>query len=75
MEKKYSEKTDKKRKDNLPVVVWTYGNQSTETANEVTTSSTINPRYSSGVFVVEIVKLYINEEVEVRGYTAIVCST
>ena len=73
--KKTKTQTVKKRKDNLPVVIWTYGNQSTETGNEETTSSTINPRYSSGVFVVEVVKLYINEEVEVRGYTGIVYFT
>ena len=35
----------------------------------------LNPRYSR-VFVVEVVKLHFNEEVEVRGYTGIiVCST
>ena len=44
-------------------------------ADKETTSSTNNPRYS-GVFVVEVVKLYFYEEVEVRGYTGIiVCST
>ena len=38
-------------------------------------SFSLNPRYS-GVFVVEVVKVDFNEEVEVRGYTGIiVCST
>ena len=54
------------------VVVWTRGNKSPESAKKKTTSATGNSRYMR-VFVVEVVKLYFNEEVQIVGYRDIVC--